>query len=245
MNPLRRVVSICLVAVILVAALSLYIFQTTTMCCAVEFISPPDGAGIRSSPVELIVRLTGGGIPQGGVPTRFSVDDWATGQETVIDRETDDHGYAVLLFPAMPGNYSWHVTVMREVGGSYPTIVSSSRSFSVRLLLVVEPLSPSTLVPAVSPVDFEARVTDMNGHPVQSEWVTFYVDSIVIGLNLTGQNGIAQLSKPLTSGRHTWFASASREGEGGISDTTDFVVGQAASLMTTDRQFSDMAEHGC
>ena len=74
----------------------------------------------------------------------------------------------------------------------------------------------------------------MNGRPVQSANVTFYVDSTMIGSNLTGQNGIAQLSKALTMGRHTWFASASKEGEGGISDTTVFVVGQLASLVTGD-----------
>jgi hypothetical protein len=64
--------------------------------------------------------------------------------------------------------------------------------------------------------------------------VTFYVDSAMIGSNLTDQSGIAQLSKGLPSGRHTWFASADREGEGGISSTTLFVVGQLASLVSGD-----------
>jgi hypothetical protein len=205
------------------------------MCCVVELISPPDGAALGTSPVELTVRLTSGGIPQGGFTTRFSVDDRATGQETVIDRETDDYGYATVLFPAMPGNYSWHVAVMKSPAqGGYSTIVSSSRRFSVRLLLVVEPLLPSTFILAVSPVDFKAQVTDMNGLPVQSASVAFYVDSIMIGSNLTGQNGIAELSKALTMGSHTWYASASKEGEGGISDTTLFIVGQPTSLVTGD-----------
>jgi hypothetical protein len=69
----------------------------------------------------------------------------------------------------------------------------------------------------------------MKGHLVQSANVTFYVDSIVIGSSLTNQNGIAQLSKALTMGRHSWFASASKEGEGGISEPTLFVVGQLTS----------------
>ena len=72
----------------------------------------------------------------------------------------------------------------------------------------------------------------MNGRLIQSANVTFYVDSMMIGSNLTGQNGIAQLSKALTMGQHTWFASANKEGEGGISDITLFIVGQLASLVT-------------
>jgi hypothetical protein len=70
----------------------------------------------------------------------------------------------------------------------------------------------------------------MNGGLVQAANVTFYVDSMIIGSSLTDQNGIAQVSKALTTGRHTWFASADMEGEGGISDMTLFVVGQLASL---------------
>jgi hypothetical protein len=150
---------------------------------------------------------------------------------TVAETETDDYGYAKLLFPARPGNYSWHVTLMLE---GYRIIVSNSSSFSVKLLLVVEPLLPSTFILAVSPVNFRARVTGANGFPLQSAEVTFYVDSIVIGSNTTGQNGIAELSTPLNSGRHIWFASASKEAEGGISDETLFIVGQPASLMTDD-----------
>ena len=135
--------------------------------------------------------------------------------QTDTDTRTDSDGIARMLVPAVSGNYSWHVTATRE---GYPKIVSRSQDFSVKLLLVVEPLLPSTFILAVSPVNFKARVTGTNGSPIQSANVTFYVDSVMIGSNMTGQNGIAELSKALTMGRHTWFASADKEGEGGISD---------------------------
>jgi len=212
---------------ILFVIVGVYGGQTTM---DVGIIGPPDGAKLRSSPVELIARVTIRGAPVTNVTTIFTVEYWTVGR-TDTESKTDSEGIARLLLPAMPGNYSWHVAAIRE---GYPTIVSSAQSFSVKLLLVVEPLLPSTFILAVSPVEFKARVTGMNGRPVQSANVTFYVDSTMIGSNLTGQNGIAQLSKPLTTGRHTWFASADKEGEGGISDITLFVVGQLASLVTGD-----------
>jgi hypothetical protein len=225
--PGRRAVEVGVVvaAYILFLIGGVYSGQTTMN---VDIISPPDGAGVRSSPVELVARVTVRGVPLTNVTTTFTVYYWTTGR-TDTDTKTDNDGVARLLLLATSGNYSWHVAAMKE---GYPTIVSRSRSFSVELLLVVEPLLPSTFRLAVSPVNFRARVTDMNGRPVQSANVTFYVDSMMIGSNLTDQKGIAQLSKALTMGRHTWFASAGKEGEGGISDTTLFVVGQLASLGT-------------
>ena len=192
----------------------------------VDVISPQDGAKLRLSPVELIVRVTVGGAPVMNATTMFTVEYWAVGR-TDTESKTDNEGIARVLLPATPGNYSWQVAAINE---GYPRIMSSSHSFSVNLMLVVEPLLPSTFILAVSPVDFKAQVTGTNGRPVQSANVTFYVDSMIIGSSLTDQNGIAQVSKALTTGRHTWFASADMEGEGGISDMTLFVVGQLASL---------------
>jgi hypothetical protein len=206
---------------ILFFLIGVYSGQTTMN---VNIISPPDGMLFRSSPVELIARVTIRGAPLANVTMTFTVQ--STIDQTGTETTTGSDGIARLFVQAASGNYSWHVTAMRE---GYPTIVSSSRNFSVKLLLVVEPLSPSTFILAVSPVDFRARVTDMKGHLVQSANVTFYVDSIVIGSSLTNQNGIAELSKALTMGRHSWFASASKEGEGGISEPTLFVVGQLTS----------------
>lgn len=224
----RRMIEVGAVAVILVlfAIVGVYGGQTTMN---IDAIGPPDGAELRSSPVELITRVMIRGAPVTNATTTFSVE-YLTAGPTETEEKTDSEGIARLLLPAMPGNYSWHVTATKK---GYPTIVSSSRGFSVKLSLVVEQLLPSMFVLAASPVDFKARVTDMSSHLVQFANVTFYADSIMIGSSLTDQNGIAQLSKPLTAGRHTWFASADTEGEGGISDMTIFVVGQPTSLETS------------
>jgi hypothetical protein len=219
--PSRRTIEVGVVVAtyVLFLIVGVYGGQTTMN---VDMISPLDGAGLRASPVELIARVTIKNVPLANVTTTFTVVYWTAGQ-TDTQTKTDNNGIATLLVPALSGNYSWHVTAMRE---GYPKIESRSQDFSVKLLLAVEPLVPSTFVLAVSPVDFKARVTDMKGGTVQSANVTFYVDSILIGSSVTGQNGIAQLSRPLTMGRHTWYASARNEGEGGISDMTLFVVGE-------------------
>ena len=222
---------------ILFVIVGVYGGQTTMN---VDVISPADGAKLPSSPVELVARVTIRGAPVTNATTIFNAQYRTMGQ-TDTESKTDDEGIARLLVPAMPGNYSWHVTAMKQ---GYPKIVSSSRSFSVKLLLVVEPLSPSTFILAVSPVNFKARVTGMDGNAIRSANVTFYVDSMMIGSNLTGQNGIAQLSKALTMGQHTWFASADKEGKGGISDFTLFIVGQLASLVTSESIYESLGSAG-
>ena len=234
----RRIEVGAIVAIyILFVILGVYGGQTTMN---VDIIGPADGAKITSSPVELVARVTIRGAPVANVTTTFTLYYWNVGQ-TETDTRTDSDGITRMLFPEVSGNYSWHVTATRE---GYPTIVSSSRNFSAKLLLVVEPLSPSTFILALSPVNFKARVTDTSRRLIQYANVTFYVDSVMIGSNLTGQNGIAQLSKALILGRHTWFASADREGEGGISDTTLFVVGQLASLVTGDSIYESLGSAG-
>jgi hypothetical protein len=212
---------------ILFLIVGLYSGQTTM---SVDMISPPDGATLQSSPVQLVARVTIRDVPLANVTTTFTVF-YSTVGHTDTEATTDSEGIARLLVPAVSGNYSWHVTATRE---GYPKIMSPSRNFSVNLLLVVEPLLPSMYILAVSPVDFKARVTDMKGSPVQSANVTFYVDSIMIGSNLTSRDGIGLLTKALTMGRHTWYASAGKESEGGISGTTLFVVGQLASVVIGD-----------
>jgi hypothetical protein len=227
--PSRRMMEVSAVVAtyILFVIVGVYGGQTTIN---VDIISPEDGAKLRLSPVELVVRVTLGGAPLMNATTIFTVQYWKVGR-TDTESKTDDGGIARLLLPAKPGNYSWQVAAISE---GHPKIMSGFHSFSVSLTLVVEPLLPSTFILATSPVDFKARVTDVNGGPVQAANVTFYVDSIMIGANLTGQNGIAQLSKPLTTGKHTWFASSAKEGEGGISDMTLFIVGQSAASVTGD-----------
>jgi hypothetical protein len=223
----RRTIEVGAVVAIYILFVIVGVFGgQTTM--DVSTIGPPDGAKLRSSPVELVARVTIGGAPVTNVTTTFTVEYWTVGR-TDTETKTDNEGIARLLVPAKSGNYSWHVTTMKK---GYATITSNSRGFSLKLLLIVEPLLPSTFVLAVSPVAFRAKVTDTNGHLVQSANVTFYADSMAIGSNSTSPNGIAQLSKALAAGRHTWFASAAKESDGGISEMTLFVVGQIASLVT-------------
>jgi hypothetical protein len=210
---------------VLFLIVGVYSGQTTMN---VDIINPMDGVDLRSSPVELVARVTAKGIPLSNVTATFTVTYWKVGR-TDTDVDTDGEGIARLLFPALSGNYTLHVTATKE---GYPKIMSRFHSFSVALSLVVEAVSPSTFILAVSPVDFKARVTDVTGRPVQSANVTFYVDSTIVGSNLTGQNGIAKMSKALTMGGHTWFASAGKEGECGLTGTTAFLVGQLASLVT-------------
>ncbi len=206
-------------------AIGMYGGQTTMN---VDIITPPDGTQLRSSPVELVARVTQRGVPIPNVTARFALHYGETDQGE-INTVTDSNGMARLLAPAPSGNYTWHVTAIWQ---GYPEIVSSSRSFSIRLMLVVEGLLPSTWILAVSPVAFRTRVTDMEGRLVQSANVTFYVDSTRVGSSLSGASGIAKLSSPLASGKHTWFASASKSGEGGISQPVNFIVGQLASFAT-------------
>jgi hypothetical protein len=227
--PTRRTIEVSVVLAVyaLFLVVGVYSGQTTMN---VDMISPRDKDALHSSPVRLTARITIRGAPLANVKATFSVICLTNGQiET--DTTTDNNGIATVVIPVASGNYSWQVTATR---GDYPKIVSESRDFSLKLSLVVETLVPTTFVLAVSPVDFKARVTDIRGQTVQSANVTFYVDSIMIGSNLTGQNGIAQLSRALTVGMHRWYASADKEGEGGISDSTLFVVGQLTSLVTND-----------
>jgi hypothetical protein len=104
-------------------------------------------------------------------------------------------------------------------------------SFSVALSLIIDGLLPSDRFLAISPVDFKAKVTDMNGQAVKSANVTFFVDFAALCSNVTDRNGIARSSSPVGSGKHTWFASAQKDGEGGISLTSTFVVGESESLV--------------
>lgn len=214
--------SALIVVYVLFAGIGVYSGQTII---DIDLIGPSDGMEFRSSPVELVARLTVKGAPLSDVQARFIIRS-QTGSESNADVFTDADGIAKLLVPASSGNYTWHVTASRE---GYPRIVSLSRSFTIELSLVVEALLPSRLTLAFSPVDFVARVTDERGL-VESANVTFLVDSVVVGTANTGKNGIARLSSPVSSGSHTWFATANKDGEGGLSDVVPFVVGQLASL---------------
>jgi hypothetical protein len=196
------------------------------MTMTVDVVDPPDGATLRYSPVQLVVRVTVRGTPMPNVTVSFVLSAWGEGRREFRTMSNID-GIATFLVQASSGNYTWHA---RADKAGYPTISSRSDSFSINLSLAVEPLSPSTFLLAISPVDFRARVTDINDQVVESANVTFYVDAANIGFALTTANGIAKLTEPLSSGMHTWFASATKDNEGGISAATMFQVGAPASF---------------
>jgi hypothetical protein len=88
----------------------------------VDIISPQDGTKLRLSPVELVARVTVGGVPVVNVTTMFTVEYWAVGR-TDTEIKTDNEGIARVLLPATPGNYTWQVAAKRE---GYPRTMSSS-----------------------------------------------------------------------------------------------------------------------
>lgn len=216
----RKTVEVVLVISVYILFLTVGVYSgQTTM--TIDIISPHGDVELQSSPVELGALVTIRGVPVSNVSVTFTVLVWGIG-ETKTDTSTDAKGVAKILFPASSGNYTWYATVRRE---GYPLIVSRYSNLSIRLLLAIDALVPSQSVLAVSPVNFKARVSDMQGHLVESANVTFYVDSVMIGSSLTGANGIARLSKPVDTGNHIWFASACKDGECGISAPTMFLVG--------------------
>jgi hypothetical protein len=205
---------------------------------SVETFGPADGALIGCPPVELGARVTIRGDPASDVTARFTIHNPETG-ETNFEILTGTDGVAKLVLPASSGNYTWHLSATKA---GYPTIVTRSLGFSLRLMLAVDGLAPFSNILAVPPVNFRARVGDMNSRPVDSANVTFYVDSAAVGSNVTGPKGIAELSSPVAPGAHTWFASACKDGQGGISQTTRFLVGQAAALLTGEFEAAVMNE---
>jgi len=215
---------------ILFLIIAVYSGQTTMN---IDIISPLEGTRFHSSPVELAARVTIKGVPAADVEMTFTIHFDEKG-EASIKTYSDGRGIARLVLPLQSGNCTWHVTAMKE---GYPTIVSRSGSFSINLAFIVYGLLPSTSTLAVPPVTFVTRVVDMKDRLVTSANVTFYVDSTAIGSSLTATNGIAKLSSTVDPGQHTWFASANMGGEGGVSDPTSFIVGQASSLATSDSGF--------
>lgn len=191
---------------------------------SVETFGPLDGAQLKCSPIELAARVTIRGNPVSDSTARFTL--YHLGNSESFGILTGTTGMAELVLPVFSGNYTWEVAVMKT---GYPKAVSGSASFSLELALIVDGLAPSPFILAISPVTFKARVSDVNGHSVASANVTFYVDSTAVGSNVTDPKGISKLSAPVAPGRHTWFASAC-DGQGGISQATPFLVGQAAAL---------------
>lgn len=193
---------------------------TTTL--TVDLVSPKEMERVRP-PVELTVRVTSRGLPVPNATVRFSVSSLASYQET------DAFGTARFLFvPRASANYTWSVIASKE---GYPTVLSETHSFSIRLSLSVEPFSPSPYDVKDSPVDFKVRVRDVNMQPVSHANATLYVDGRAIGSDLTDARGLAALRRPVEGGRHMWFASAYKNSESGISSQVTFIVSQEGQVV--------------
>jgi hypothetical protein len=217
----RRLEVVVIVAVyILFLIVGLYTqTQATLDAATVEIIDPPDGMQLQSSPVELAAIVTNQEGPLSNASMRVTVLSLTTGETEELRGATNKDGIFKILFPAQSGDYDWYVAT--EIEG-YPAIVSRSRSFSTRLTLIVDCLHPcSRRYPLHLPdgyLDLQVMVSDMNGNPIESANVTFYINSMPAFLTLTDPRGIASLFvEGIPPGRYTWFASASKDGEAGAS----------------------------
>jgi hypothetical protein len=187
---------------------------------AVEILAPPDGMQLQSSPVELAAILTNQEGPLSNASARITVLSLRTGESEELTGATNEHGIVRILFPAQSGEYSWYVATQME---GYPTIVSRPSSFfSTRLALIVDCLHPCShrypLHLHDGYLDLQVMVTDMDGNPIESANVTFYINSTPVFLTLTNPRGIATLFvEGIPPGRYIWFASASKDGKAGAS----------------------------
>jgi hypothetical protein len=205
---------------ILFLIVGLYTQTLATLDAAtVEIIDPPDGMQLQSSPVELAAIVSNQEGPLPNASTRIIVLSLTTGEAEELRGATHKDGIVKILFPAQSGSYSWYAAT--EIEG-YPAIVSRPRSFSTRVTLIVDCLHPcSRGYPLHLPdgyLDLQVMVTDMNGNPIESANVTFYINSMPVFLTLTNPRGIATFFvEGIPPGRYTWFASASDDGEAGVS----------------------------
>ena len=192
---------------------------------SVEILGPPDGIQFQSSPVELAAIVANQKGPLSNVSAVVTVLSLTTGEAEELGSATNENGIVKVLFPAQSGNYTWYVATKME---GYPTILSRPRSFSTKLTLIVDSLYPCSskypLFLTSGPLNLQVTVTDMNGNPVESANVTFYVNSTKVFYTLTDPRGIATLFWGGIPGRYTWFASASKGGEVGASCLSIFVV---------------------
>lgn len=225
----RRVEVAAIVAVyVLLLIVGLYTQTAATFdAVGVEIFSPPDGMQFQSSPVELAAIVANQKGPLSNVSVRITVLSLTTGKDEGLTGVTNEDGIVRVLFPAQSGRYAWYVATQME---GYPTIVSRPRSFSARLALNVLCLNPcsSKHYPLLLPsgyLDLQVMVTDMNGNPVESANVTFYVNSMAVYSELSNPRGIATVSwNRIPPGDYTWFATASKGGEVGASNLSSIVV---------------------
>jgi hypothetical protein len=191
-----------------------------------ELLAPSDGMRFQSSPVELAAIVTNQKGPLFNVSVTIRVLSLTTGEGDDLEASTNEDGIVRVLFPAQSGNYTWYVTTKTE---GYPTIVSRPRSFSTRLTLNVDCLKscsskyPFPLLRGY--LNLQVMVAELNGDPVESANVTFYVNSMAVYSQLTDPRGIAAMfMTKILPGTYTWFATASKDGEVGVSRLSTFVA---------------------
>jgi len=185
----------------------------------VEILGPPDGMQFQSTPVELVAAVTNQEGPLSNARARITVFSLTTGETEGLTAVTDTHGIARVLFPAQTGSYSWYVATRPE---GYPIMVSRPRGFSSRAELIVDCLTPCSsnypLVLSGEYVDLQVMVKHVNGNPIESANVTFYVNSMQVYSTLTDARGIASMHWDIEPrGTCVWFASASKNDEAGAS----------------------------
>jgi hypothetical protein len=226
----RRVESAAVVTVYaLFLIVGLYTQTASTLdTVKLEILSPPDEMQFHSSPVELAATVTNQKGPLSNVSATITVRSLTTGEADELKGATNEDGIFKVLFPAQSGDYTWYVATNIE---GYPTIVSRPRSFSTQLGLIVECLgSCSSKYPLLlhSQYPLQIIVTDMNGNPVESANVTFYVNSMVVYSELTDMRGLARMSwnilPGIPPGSYTWFATAAKDGNVGASRLSSFEV---------------------
>lgn len=187
---------------------------------SVDIVNPRGGSNVQSTPVEFVAKVTIRGMGVADVKSRFTIH-YSSASSLGIDSVTDAGGYAKVTVPIPAGNYTWYVTAIKE---GYPTIVSRSGSFTLKLSLLVTAVDPTNFAIVASPVDFSVIVTNLTGTPVGSANVTFFLDSRMIGSSLTDAKGNAMLSSLVSSGQHSWLAIVRWDGNSGVSDSAFFIV---------------------
>jgi len=227
----KRHVEIAAVAVVYVLFLVVGLCTQTAAtfdAMTVEILGPPDGMQFWSSPIELAAIVRNQKGPLTNASAKITVLSLATGETEELTGAANEQGIVKVLFPAESGEYTWYVATKTE---GYPTIVSRSRSFSTRLTLIVDCLRPcSSKYPILLPInaggyeDLQVMVTDIAGNPVESANVTFYVNSRQVYSTLTNPRGVAKMFWDMRPGKYTWFASACKDGEVGVSHLSTFIV---------------------
>jgi hypothetical protein len=191
-----------------------------------ELLAPSDGMRFQSSPVELAAIVTNQKGPLSNVSTTITVVSLTTGEGDELEASTNEDGIVRVLFPGQSGNYAWYVATKME---GYPTIVSPPRSFSTRLTLIVDCVRPCSSKYSLplrrGYLNLQVMVAELNGDPVESANVTFYVNSMAVSSQLTDPRGIATVFwSEIPPGKYTWFATASKHGEVGASRLSTFVA---------------------